>query len=120
MNWRSWQVTLAILALTLFYVCPAFAVCTIHGTASGSSTQVVGANDIVGIEGRNYLMIQNTGTANPINVAIGTNNSATSADIYLGPGASWVMGKQGLKMVPGGDVSVIAPSGSTTFSFCDW
>jgi hypothetical protein len=104
----------------IFLVAPAFAVCTQNGTATSSSSAVVGSNDISGIEGRHYFMIQNTGTSNPMNVAIGTSNNATNKDLYLGPGASWVMTMQGLKMVPGGDVAVIAPSGNTTYSFCDW
>ena len=65
------------------------------------------------------MMIQNTGTSNAMEVAIGSSNNATSSDIYLGPGASWVMTMQGLKMVPGGDVAAISASG-TTYGFCDW
>lgn len=98
---------------------PAFAVCTQHGTVAATSTAVVGSNDIADIEGRHYFLIQNTGTTNPMNVAIGSNNAATSSDMYLGPGASWVMTMQQLKMVPGGDVAAISASG-TTYSFCDW
>ena len=98
---------------------PAFAVCTQHGSITSSSTAIVGSNDIAGIEGRHYLLIQNTGVMNAMNVAIGSNNAATSSDMYLGPGASWLMTMQGLKMVPGGDVAAISASG-TTYSFCDW
>jgi hypothetical protein len=99
---------------------PARAVCTKTGTLSPNvSTQIVSSNDIAGIEGRHYFLIQNTGTANPMNVAIGSSNTATTTDLYLGPGASWVMTAQGLKMVPGGDVAVISGVG-TTYSFCDW
>ena len=97
----------------------AFAVCTQHGSVTSSSSQVVGSNDIAGIEGRHYFLIQNTGTSNPMNVAIGSSNNATSSDIYLGPGASWIMTMVGLKMVPGGDVAAIWASG-TTYSFCDF
>lgn len=97
----------------------AFAVCTSHGSATSSSSAVVGSNDIAGIEGRHYFLLQNTGTSNAMNVAIGSNNAATSSDMYLGPGASWVMTQQNLKMVPGGDVAVISASG-TTWSFCDF
>ena len=99
---------------------PAFAVCTKSGTVTAASGAIVGSNDVAGIEGRHYLLIQNTGTSNPMNVAIGTANNATANDLYLGPGASWVMTMQGLKMVPGGDVAAIAPSGNTTYSFCDF
>jgi hypothetical protein len=105
--------------LILLGAAPAGAVCTQHGTVSSSSTAIVGSNDVAGIEGRHYFMIQNTGTSNPMNVAIGSSNNATSSDLYLGPGASWVMTMQGLKMVPGGDVAAISASG-TTYSFCDW
>jgi hypothetical protein len=94
-------------------------VCTQHGSVTSSSIAIVGANDISGIEGRHYFMIQNTSTSNPMNVAIGSGNNATSSDLYLGPGASWVMTMQGLKMVPGGDVAAISAAG-TTYSFCDW
>jgi hypothetical protein len=103
----------------LLFSAPAFAVCTQTGSITSSSTAIVGSNDITGIEGRHYFLIQNTGTANPMEVAIGTSNNATSHDLYLGPGASWVMTMQGLKMVPGGDVAAISASG-TTYSFCDW
>ena len=95
------------------------AACTVSGNVTSSSTQIATTNDIAGIEGRHYFLIQNTGTTNPMNVAIGSNNNATSKDLYLGPGASWVMTMQGLKMVPGGDVAAISASG-TTYSFCDW
>jgi hypothetical protein len=109
------------LACVLLLLCapPAFAVCTQHGTVASSSTAIVGANDLAGIAGRHYFLIQNTGTTNPMEVAIGSSNAATSSDMYLGPGASWVMTMQGLKMVPGGDVAAISASG-TTYSFCDW
>ncbi len=111
---------LTVLSFALpFCVHSAWATCTQHGTVGSSSTAIVGSNDISGIEGRHYFMIQNTGTSNPMNVAIGSNNNATSSDLYLGPGASWVMTMQGLKMVPGGDVAAISVSG-TTYSFCDW
>ena len=98
---------------------PALAVCTQHGTVTSSSTAIVGANDLSGVQGRHYFLVQNTGVANPMNVAIGSGNAATSADTYLAPGASWVMTAQGPKMLPGGDVAVISASG-TTYSFCDW
>lgn len=108
----------ALLA-SLCWAWPASAVCTQSGNVTSSSTQIVGSNDISGIEGRHYLLIQNTGTSNAMNVAIGSSNTATSKDLYLGPGASWVMTMQGLKMVPGGDVAAISASG-TTYSLCDW
>jgi len=110
----------AILAAVLFLcVAPAFAVCTQHGNVTSSSTAIVGNNDIAGVEGRHYFLIQNTGTSNAMNVAIGSSNNATSSDVYLGPGASWIMTMVGLKMVPGGDVAAIWASG-TTYSFCDF
>ncbi len=115
-----WLVAIAAAALSAWLrAAPVFAVCTQSGTVGSTSTAIVGANDIAGIEGRHYMLIQNTGTTNAMNVAIGSNNAATSKDIYLGPGASWVMTMQGLKMVPGGDVAAIS-AGGTTYSFCDW
>jgi hypothetical protein len=111
---------LAILLIAENWLAPrAQAVCTKNGSVAASSTAIIGANDISGIEGRHYLLVQNTGTTNPMNVAIGSSNAATSSDLYLAPGASWVMTMQGLKMVPGGDVAAISASG-TTYSFCDW
>jgi hypothetical protein len=110
---------LLLLCLALLLASPAHAVCTQHGTVASTSTAIVGSNDVAGIEGRHYFLIQNTGTTNPMNVAIGSSNAATSTDLYLGPGASWVMTMQELKMVPGGDVAAISVSG-TTYSFCDW
>src|SRR5215471_9869912 len=75
------QLRAAILAAMLFLCTgPAFAVCTSHGSATSSSSAVVGSNDISGIEGRHYFLIQNTGTTNAMNVAIGTGNNATSSD----------------------------------------
>ena len=109
-----------IYLLSILLAGPALAVCTQNGTVTNSSTAIVGSNDIAGVEGRHYFMVQNTGTANPMNVAIGTSNNATNKDMYLGPGASWVMTMQGLKMVPGGDVAAIAPSGNTSYAFCDF
>jgi hypothetical protein len=120
---QSWSMLKRILPVLLFtnmlFVREAFAVCTQHGTVGPTSTAIVGSNDIAGIEGRHYFLIQNTGTSNPMNVAIGSSNNATPSDFYLGPGASWVMTMQGLKMVPGGDVAAVSASG-TTYSFCDW
>jgi hypothetical protein len=116
---RSALKILVLLAAAWCYAAPTFAVCTQHGSVTSSSTAIVGSNDVVGVEGRHYFMIQNTGTSNPMNVAVGSSNNATSNDLYLGPGASWVMTMQGLKMVPGGDVAAISASG-TTYTFCDW
>ena len=109
-----------VLIANILLASGALAVCTQSGSVGSSSTAIVGNNDISGVEGRHYFMIQNTGTTNPMNVAIGTSNAARSNDLYLAPGASWVMTMQGLKMVPGGDVAAIAPSGNTTYSYCDW
>lgn len=114
------KIRATILAAMLFLCAGrAGAVCTQHGTVTASSTAIVGLNDISGVEGRHYFLIQNSG-ANPMYVAIGTSNAATSSDMYLSAGSSWVMQMQGLKMVPGGDVAAIAPSGNTTYGFCDW
>ncbi len=113
-----WLIALLLNAF-LLPLASAQAVCTQHGTVASSSTAIVGNNDIAGIEGRHYLLIQNTGTANPMEVAIGSGNAAAASDVYLGPGASWLMTQQGNKMVPGGDVAAISASG-TTYSFCDW
>jgi hypothetical protein len=115
---RLWQAgTLALLMFGL--AAPALALCTQSGSIGASSTAIVGANDVAGIEGRHDLLIQNTGTTNAMNVAVGSSNAATANDLYLGPGASWVMTMQGTKMVPGADVAAISASG-TTYSFCDW
>ena len=95
------------------------AVCTQSGSVGATSTQIVSANDLSNVLGRHYLTIQNTGTTNPMNVAIGSSNHATSSDYYLAPGAAWTLTMQGLKMVPGGDVAAISASG-TTYSFCDF
>jgi len=67
--------------LLLCWAWPAFAVCTQNGTVTNASTAIVGSNDIAGIEGRHYFMIQNTGTSNPMNIAIGSSNNATNKDI---------------------------------------
>ena len=112
----------ALLALGFSLLFPRFAlaVCTQNGTLpANTTTAIVGSNDIAGIEGRHYFLIMNTGSTNPMNVAIGSNNNATSKDMYLAPGASWVMTMQNLKMVPGGDVAAISVSG-TNYAFCDW
>jgi hypothetical protein len=111
---------LALLSL-LAWLTPAGAVCTQTGSASSTSTQVVPQGDISG--GRHYFLIQNTGTTNAMNVAIGTNNNATSTDTYLAPGNSWVMTSQlvsgGTVLIPSGDVAVYSASG-THYEFCDW
>jgi hypothetical protein len=109
----------AAMLAVLFAAVPAFALCTQHGTITTSSTQIVTSNDL-SINGRHYMLVQNTGTTNAMNVAIGSSNAATTSDLYLGPGASWVMTMQGLKMLPSGDVAAIGNGGSTTYSFCDW
>ena len=98
--------------MLLLFSGPALAVCTQSGNVTSSSSAVVGSNDIAGVEGRHYFLIQNTGVTNPMNVAIGSGNNATNKDMYLAPGASWVMTMVGLKMVPGGDVAVISASGT--------
>src|ERR1700758_4812496 len=114
--------TIRIAVITaLLFLCavPSFAVCTKSGTVNATSTVILNSNDLAGLIGRHYFLIQNTGTANPMNVAISTGNHATSSDVYLAPGQSWVMTQQDLKMVPGGDVSAIS-AGGTSYSVCDW
>lgn len=108
----------AALAMALEMLAPtsARAVCTAHGIATNTSSQVVPANDTA--VDRRYLFIQNTG-ANPMNFAIGTANKATTADILLGPGGSMAIINYGTSPVPNGDVSVISPLG-TTWAFCDY
>jgi hypothetical protein len=107
----------AAVAIVLLMLAPtgAWAICSTHGTASIVPTQVVPANDTV--VDRRFLFIQNTGF-NSMNFAIGTNNKATSSDIYLPPGASMVFINNG-NPVPSGDVSVISPQ-NTTWAFCDY
>jgi hypothetical protein len=46
-----------------------------------TSSAIVGSNDVAGIEGRHYLLIQNSGTSNAMNVAIGSSNNATLSDL---------------------------------------
>jgi hypothetical protein len=113
--------------LSLLLIClaaaPAKAVCTKHGTAGASSTQVVTANDTG--QTRIYFFIQNSGTTNGMNVALGSSNAATTSDVYLGPGQSWIMtgqaqGSFATGVVPAGDVAVIQNGGSTTYAFCDY
>jgi hypothetical protein len=106
--------TMAV-ALLILVPTGAWAVCTAHGTATSTPSQVAGANDIA--VGRRYLFIQNTGTS-PMNFAIGTNNQATTADILLGPGVSMLMNNYGAP-VPSGDISVVSPQ-NTTWAFCDY
>jgi hypothetical protein len=122
-NKRKGVVRAAIAVALLGVAAPAGAICTKSGTITSSSTAIVGANDLSPVppDGRHYIFIQNTGTTNPMNVAIGSHNSAASSDLYLGPGASLVLGPawNGAPM-PSGDVAAIAPSGNTTFSFCDF
>ena len=111
---------LIAIAVLLLSAIPVKAACTASGTLSpNTSTQLLAAGDITGVEGRHYLLIQNTGTTNPMNVAIGSSNNATTSDLYLLPGASWVMTMQALKLVPSGDVAAISVLG-TTYLVCDW
>jgi hypothetical protein len=110
---------LLAIAVVLFASSPVLAVCTQHGNATASSSPVVGSNDIAGIEGRNFFMIQNTGGTNGMNVAIGSNNNAGASDMYLAPGVPWVMVAQNGKRIPGGDVAVYSASG-TSWAFCDF
>ena len=115
MNIRALLIATAICLFPL----SARAVCTASGNATSSSADILTANDLTGVEGRHFLLVQNTGTTNPMNVAIGTSNNATASDIYLGPGGSLLMTMQALKLVPAGDVAVISAAG-TTYSVCDW
>jgi hypothetical protein len=93
---RANNITLLAVAVLLLLSISSFlsplsclAVCTKSGSITSSSTAIVGSNDISGsagqgnIEGRHYFLIQNTGTTNPMNVAIGSSNNATSSDLYL-------------------------------------
>ena len=107
----------------MLFAGPALAACTQHGTVGASSTQIVAAADVQlsntqGLNGRHYLFIQNT-CVNAMNVAIGSNNNATTSDTLIAVGQAWVMTTQGGALVPGGDVAAISPSG-TTYSFCDF
>jgi hypothetical protein len=116
------RILLAI-ALICFCSVQAQAICTKHGTAGASSTQVVTANDTG--QTRIYFFIQNSGTTNGMNVALGSSNAATTSDVYLGPGQSWIMtgqaqGSFATGVVPPGDVAVIQNGGSTTYAFCDY
>jgi len=98
--------------------------CTKHGTVSTSSLQVETANDIgtpaLGIQGRHYMLVQNTGSVNGMNVAIGSNNNATTQDMYLGPNSSWTLTVAGGALAPGGDVAVISTGTGTTWAYCDY
>jgi hypothetical protein len=115
----KWPQALACV-FSLLWVVPALAVCTQSGTLSAAtSTAIVGSNDITGIEGRHYFLMMNTGTTNGMNVCVGTSNNCTNKDMYLAPGASWVMTMQSLKMVPGGDIAAYSTLG-TNYAFCDW
>src|SRR6516162_601313 len=89
-----------VMAAMMLLPAGAWAVCTAHGAASTTPTQVVPANDTV--LDRRSLFIQNTGS-NTLNFAIGTNNKATTADILLAPGASMLMNNYGGGPVPSGD-----------------
>lgn len=115
MNVRVLIQLMLTMALMMLIPVGAGAVCTSHGTATSVPSQVVPTNDTV--VDRRYLFIQNTG-ANPLNFAIGTNNKATTADIYLVGGASMLMYNYG-SPVPSGDISVISAMG-TTWAFCDY
>jgi hypothetical protein len=109
---------------------PAHAVCTASGSVTSASSEVLPSNDLGSLsavgggtpQNRHYLFIQNTG-ANPMNVAIGSNNNATDEDTLLQPGQAWVMTMTpgaSWPDLPGADVAVIAPSGSTTWAACDF
>jgi hypothetical protein len=116
--WNS-RICLLLLICVLTYLLFATAACayecTAHGTATaGTSTAVEPA-----VGQRRYLFVQNSGTANPMSVAIGSNNAATVADIYLAPGSSLVWGPDTKYDLPGGDVAVYSGSGST-YAFCDF
>jgi hypothetical protein len=108
----------AAAAIALLTLAPAgaWAVCSTHGSATTTPTQVVPANDTV--VDRRYLFIQNTGSSS-MNFAIGTNNKASTSDMYLPPGASMVFMNFDGSAVPSGDVSVVSPL-STTWAFCDY
>lgn len=102
---------------------PSWAVYTASGFVGAAPIQVLPAHDLVNNAGlpmsRAYFMIQNPGTTNPMNVAIGTNNNATAHDMVLQPGSTWVTTEQGQRALPDGDVSVVSQAG-TSYSVCDW
>jgi hypothetical protein len=84
-------------------------------TLTSTAATIIAANDLGSPpDGRHYLMVQNTGTTNPMNLAIG--KTATSASIYLGPGDSWVVRAETGGLAPGGYISAISASGTT----CAW
>lgn len=96
---------------------PAWAGCTGNGTTGTNiSVQALAANDLG--NGRDFLFVQNTGT-NPMNVAIGTNNNATSHDILLNGGSSLVFQTYGHRAVPNGDIAIISAMG-TSYAICDF
>ena len=83
------------------------------GTTTGSSATVTPANTA----GRCKYLFQNTGKTNGLHVAIGSNNAATTSDLYLAPGDSlYCMNFQG-KGCESGDFAVIQDTGSTTYTY---
>lgn len=102
-----------------FFFLPAFAdaVCTQSGTVGTTSIQVVPAQDL---RTRSYMLIQNSGAAVNLWVSIGSNNHATTNDMVLKPGGSWLLIVFGQTTVPSGDVSVISTGVGTTYAFCDY
>lgn len=91
----------------------AFATCTTSGYVNAPTT-ILAANDIA--TGRHYLLVQNTGLSNAMNLSIGA--PATTSDLYLGAGASLVLTTQQGGAVPNGGVSIT--SAGTTWAACDY
>jgi len=96
--------------------------CTYHATVTSASTALANTftDRVTGqAKSRHYLFVQNTGTANPMNIAVASGNNAQAGDTYLAPGAAFVLGPSEQGIVPGGDVAAISASG-TTAAFCEY
>ena len=91
--------------------------CTKHGTVNAVSVQIAADRDI---KPRSYVLIENSGNG-PLFIAIGSGNNATTADIFLKPGASWLLtAPRPDAIVPSGDIAGISTTGGTTYAFCDY
>jgi hypothetical protein len=101
----------------LLVAAPAWAVCTQHGAVGITSTQIVADRDI---KPRSYVLVENSGTVEPIWIAIGSKNNATIFDIFLKPGASWLMTAMNGANLPSGDIAVISIGTGSSYAFCDY